>query len=405
MSQRIYQFFFLLSFCVVLFALAGDRSFAEESETVREYDRQISDAKRDRKDLEKRSEELQQEMEELEEDREQTLVYIEKLDRKSASLETDLADLKKQIQMAARELDGAEADLQDAEETEERQYSTMKRRIKYMYENGAGDYLEILFSSTDIGDLLNRTEYIEKISAYDREIFERCQETKRQITQKKGEIESRLAGLSEMQAEEKAEKAALETLAARKKEELEQYEKQLDASQEKALEYARQAAEAEAEVEKLLQKKQAEIDRQNAVGNGDSGGGDGSLRWPLNISGRISSGFGRRESPTAGASTYHRGLDIAAPSGTPIVAAAGGKVVTAAYSSSAGNYVMISHGNSLYTVYMHCSRLVVKEGDAVNAGQVIAYVGSTGISTGPHLHFGVSKNGSYVDPKIYVSQK
>ncbi len=158
MSQRIYQFFFLLSFCVVLFALAGDRSFAEESETVREYDRQISDAKRDRKDLEKRSEELQQEMEELEEDREQTLVYIEKLDRKSASLETDLADLKKQIQMAARELDGAEADLQDAEETEERQYSTMKRRIKYMYENGAGDYLEILFSSTDIGDLLNRTE-------------------------------------------------------------------------------------------------------------------------------------------------------------------------------------------------------------------------------------------------------
>ncbi len=405
MSQRKYQLYFFLSFFVVLLVLAGDRSFAEESDAVRKYDRQISDAEREQKDLEKRSRELQKEMDELEEDKEQTLVYIEKLDGKSAVLEADLADLKKRIRTASGELDGAEAELREAEDTEERQYSTMKKRIKYMYENGAEDYLEILFSSTDIGDLLNRTEYIGKISAYDRNIFEKYKETKQKISKKKTEIEGRLEELRVMQAEETAEKAALETLTAKKKKELEQYEKRLDTSQEKALEYARQAAEAEAEVEKLLQKKQAEIDRQNAAGSGDSGGGDGSLRWPLNISGRISSGFGKRESPTAGASTYHRGLDIAAPSGTPIVAAAGGKVVTAAYSSSAGNYVMISHGNSLYTVYMHCSRLVVKEGDAVGAGQVIAYVGSTGISTGPHLHFGVSKNGSYVDPKIYVSQK
>ncbi len=405
MSQRKYQLYFFLSFFVVLLVLAGDRSFAEESDAVRKYDRQISDAEREQKDLEKRSRELQKEMDELEEDKEQTLVYIEKLDGKSAVLEADLADLKKRIRTASGELDGAEAELREAEDTEERQYSTMKKRIKYMYENGAEDYLEILFSSTDIGDLLNRTEYIGKISAYDRNIFEKYKETKQKISKKKNEIEGRLEELRVMQAEETAEKAALETLTAKKKKELEQYEKRLDTSQEKALEYARQAAEAEAEVEKLLQKKQAEIDRQNAAGSGDSGGGDGSLRWPLNISGRISSGFGKRESPTAGASTYHRGLDIAAPSGTPIVAAAGGKVVTAAYSSSAGNYVMISHGNSLYTVYMHCSRLVVKEGDAVGAGQVIAFVGSTGISTGPHLHFGVSKNGSYVDPKIYVSQK
>lgn len=405
MSQRKYQLYFFLSFFVVLLVLAGDRSFAEESDAVRKYDRQISDAEREQKDLEKRSRELQKEMDELEEDKEQTLVYIEKLDGKSAVLEADLADLKKRIRTASGELDGAEAELREAEDTEERQYSTMKKRIKYMYENGAEDYLEILFSSTDIGDLLNRTEYIGKISAYDRNIFEKYKETKQKISKKKNEIEGRLEELRVMQAEETAEKAALETLTAKKKKELEQYEKRMDTSQEKALEYARQAAEAEAEVEKLLQKKQAEIDRQNAAGSGDSGGGDGSLRWPLNISGRISSGFGKRESPTAGASTYHRGLDIAAPSGTPIVAAAGGKVVTAAYSSSAGNYVMISHGNSLYTVYMHCSRLVVKEGDAVGAGQVIAFVGSTGISTGPHLHFGVSKNGSYVDPKIYVSQK
>ena len=130
---------------------------------------------------------------------------------------------------------------------------------------------------------------------------------------------------------------------------------------------------------------------------------NGTLRWPLNVSGRISSGFGPRTSPTAGASSYHRGLDIAVAYGTPIVAAGDGTVATASYSSSEGNYVMISHGNRLYTIYMHCSRLAVSAGDKVSRGQVIAYVGSTGISTGPHLHFGVSKNGSYVNPLSYVS--
>lgn len=404
MIQKKYYFYFLFSFCVVLFVLAGERTLAEESDAIKKYDQQISDAEKQRKDFTKKAEELQNEMEEIEKSKDETLVYIEKLDKKSAALEESLVDLKNRINKSSEELDAASTELKEAETTEEKQYSTMKKRIKYMYENGTQDYLEILFSSRDISDLLNRTEYIGKISSYDQSIFENYKEIKQQITQKKSEIESRLSELKELQAEETAEKDTLTALTKNKKEELRKYNEKLDISQEKSAEYARQAAEAEAEVEKLLQERQAEIDRQNSMGSGNSGG-DGSLRWPLSISGRISSGFGKRSSPTAGASTYHKGLDIAAPAGTPIVAAAEGKVVTAAYSSSAGNYVMISHGNSLYTVYMHCSRLAVKEGDMVGSGQVIAYVGSTGISTGAHLHFGVSKNGSYVDPQIYVSQK
>ena len=405
MIQKKYYFSFLISFFAIIFVLMGDRTLAEESDAVKKYDQQISDAKQEQKDLQEKTEELQKEIEEIEKSKDKTLVYIEKLDKKSAALEESLEDLKNRIQKTSEELDTASAELEEAEATEEKQYSTMKKRIKYMYENGTQDYVEILFSSSDISDLLNRTEYIEKISSYDQSIFEKYKETKQKVTQKKSEIEVQLSELKEMQAEETAEKETLTALKKKKKEELKKYNEELDNSQEKAEEYAKQVAEAEAEVEKLLQERQAEIDRQNAVGSGNSGGGDGSLRWPLNISGRISSGFGKRSRPTAGASTYHKGLDIAAPSGTPIVAAAEGKVVTAAYSSSAGNYVMISHGNGLYTVYMHCSRLAVKEGDTVSAGQVIAYVGSTGISTGAHLHFGVSKNGSYVDPAIYVSQK
>ena len=189
-----------------------------------------------------------------------------------------------------------------------------------------------------------------------------------------------------------------------KKKEIKKYNDKIKTSKAQADEYARQAAQAEEEVEKLLKAKQEEIDRQSSADMEKTGGGNGTLRWPLKITGRISSGFGRRHSPTAGASSYHKGIDIAVPSGTPIVAAESGTVVTAAYSSSAGNYVMISHGNRLYSVYMHCSKLAVTEGDSVKRGQVIAYAGSTGISTGSHLHFGVSKNGTYVNPLSYVSR-
>ncbi|HEX3078331.1 MAG TPA: M23 family metallopeptidase, partial [Lachnospiraceae bacterium] len=128
-----------------------------------------------------------------------------------------------------------------------------------------------------------------------------------------------------------------------------------------------------------------------------------SFTWPCPSSHTITSSFGYRNSPTAGASSYHQGIDIGAPSGTSIVAAGTGTVVTASYSGAAGNFIMISHGNGVFTVYMHCSQLLVSVGDSVSKGQKIGLVGSTGISTGPHLHFGVSVNGSYVNPLNYVN--
>ena len=124
--------------------------------------------------------------------------------------------------------------------------------------------------------------------------------------------------------------------------------------------------------------------------------------WPCPSSTRVTSDYGPRSSPTGGASSNHKGIDIGAAGGATIVAAAAGVVKSANYSSAAGNYVMIDHGGGLYTVYMHCSSLAVSVGQSVTAGQTIAYVGSTGISTGNHLHFGVSLNGSYVSPWSYL---
>lgn len=398
MFCRSLKFTIFMCFFVIFLFWAGDTAVAEN------YDKRIDEIEEKQKEYERQSERLQQEMQEIELDKEDTLKYIEKLDKKTADVEGQLAGLKGQISQTEEKLEASRKELEAARLDEENQYTTMKQRIKYIYENGNQEYLEILFSADSMAELLNRTEYVEKISSYDKNVFDAFQRARHQVEAKENEIQRTLTNLEDMHADATAQKDALDDMRERKKEELASYNNSLKKTQEQADEYARQAAKAEAEVEKLLIAKQREIERKNDMGTGDSGNSGGNLRWPLRVQGRISSGFGKRNSPTAGASTYHKGIDIAVASGTPIIAAGSGTVETAAYSASAGNYVMISHGNRLYTVYMHCSRLVVKQGQLVRKGEVIAYVGSTGISTGSHLHFGVSKNGAYVNPLNYVSR-
>lgn len=393
--------------CILLFSLIfgiGILTFTKAASAVN-YDQKIKETEQEKKSLEKKVQELQKELEDIESSRDDTMLYIEKLDKKTGELEGELEVLKGQIKEAEGSVEKLQGELSQAEAERGKQYTTMKLRIKYMYENGNQDYMEILFGATGIADLLNRSEYIEKIAAYDRKMFERYQKTERQIQKKQQKRQQKLQELEDLEAQTQKEKEAVKELKKSKKNKLKQFDRQMEESQDQIDEYTRQAVAAENEVEKLLQEKQDEIDREMAAGSGNSGGNTKGLGWPLRGgAGRISSGFGRRNSPTAGASSNHKGIDLAIASGTPILAAGSGQVVTAAYSSSAGNYVMISHGDRLYTVYMHCSRLAVKAGESVSKGQVIAYVGSTGISTGAHLHFGVSQNGNYVNPLNYVSR-
>lgn len=351
------------------------------------YDKQIKETEKQQKEWENKADSLQKEIEEIQGDKDDTLKYIEKLDKKTASLEEELEKLHAQVTSSGKKLKAIQKELAKAQKEKEKQYTTMKRRIKYMYENGNQEYLDIIFGAKSISDLLNRSEYVEKISEYDNKVFAHFKKAALTVQQKEKQREQQTNELKELETKTKEEKHAVSELKADKKTELDKIDKAMEKSQDQVSEYTKKALEAENQVEALLQKKQDEIDREMAAG-----------------AGRISSGFGGRKSPTAGASTYHKGVDLAAPSGTPILAAGSGKVVTATYSSSAGNYIMISHGNRLYTVYMHCSRLAVSAGKQVTKGQVIGYVGSTGISTGAHLHFGVTKNGSYVNPLNYISR-
>lgn len=243
------------------------------------------------------------------------------------------------------------------------------------------------------------------------------------------EMEAQQAILDEIQAAEEA--AAAKAAEEARQQEAAALEAQRKAEEAQALAEAAQAesdaqaqAQAQAEAERLRQEAEAarqeaeqqaqqetqQTEQETQQTESSSGGeatdtgasSQGGFVWPCPSSYTITSEFGGRESPTAGASSNHQGIDIGAPQGSAIVAAASGTVVTAAYSVSAGNYVIISHGNGISTVYMHASALYVSAGQTVSAGESIAAVGSTGYSTGAHLHFGVTVNGSYVNPHQYV---
>ena len=175
------------------------------------------------------------------------------------------------------------------------------------------------------------------------------------------------------------------------------------ANQEAAIkEYEGMIAQENAEIaalEKAVAEEKARLEAENAQARIYNGG---VFAWPCPGYKRISDDYGNRIHPILGTQQFHNGIDMAAASGTSILAAYDGDVAAAAYSSSMGNYIMVSHGSGLYTIYMHCSALYVSKGQSVSKGQKIAAVGSTGRTTGPHLHFSVRLNGSYTSPWNYL---
>lgn len=358
---------------------------------------ELGDAEQERQRLKERKEETEKELSALEDEKDDLLVSIEKLDKKMENVSERLDEVNEDYTTASTELDELTAALTLAEQDEASQYETMKKRIKYMYENGNQGYLDIILSSKSVGDFLNRVEYVNKITAYDNKMLKEYKNTKNEVTEKKEAAQEKKNQLEILQEEVELEQDNLQSLSEKKQKKLEDYTTSIDEKSDEAQAYQEEIEKKEKEIDKLL--------LEQAKDNGFSGERvEGGFIWPLAVSGTITSHFGRRSAPTAGASTYHKGIDIAAPAGTAIYAVADGTVTTATYSSSAGNYVMINHGNGLYTVYMHASRLYCSVGDKVSQGDRIAAVGSTGVSTGAHLHFGVISNGNYVNPEDYVSR-
>ena len=389
----------------------------------------LSDAKSKKTALETEKKKTEQELKNLEGLKSDTTAYVKKLDSSLESIGNELSKLGDDIDAKEKQIDTTKQELSEAKETEKSQYESMKLRIKYMYEKGDSSYLNLLLEARSLSELLNRAEYVSKISEYDRKMLDQYVATKESIADSKKKLETEKAELQEMKAQTEAKQDSVQLLLNEKNKELQNVNAQIGekSAQAKAYEDDIKAQEAKiVQMEAEIKKKEAEEAAKkaaeeaarkaaaagktnNSTAKGNTGSttttstGSSSLRWPCPASGRITSGYGNRKSPTAGASSNHKGIDISASTGSSIVAAAGATVSIATYSYSAGNYVVINHGNGLSTVYMHCSQLLVSAGDTVKAGQTIAKVGSTGYSTGPHLHFALSVNNVFVNPWTAVN--
>lgn len=380
----------------------------------------IEDAKKKVSSMEEEKKKVESTLKELEGKKSDTAAYVKELDRNLSALAGELTKLEGDISQKEEQIEEAKVELETAKITENRQYEDMKLRIQYMYENGQTGLLESMMQSESIAELLNRAEYASQITSYDRKMLEEYRKTRQEVALKEEALKTEHQELLTLQDSTKAKQSSVKTLMASKEAELASYETKIASAQGEIDQYnadIKAQEEHMARVEAEIRRKEEEARKaeearraEEAKKNQSSAGGDSTVKkgntnfiWPCPASGRISSAFGDRSSPTEGVSTNHKGIDIPAPSGSSIVAAADGKVVISTYSYSAGNYIMIDHGGGLTTVYMHCSQLLVKEGETVKQGQTIAKVGSTGYSTGPHLHFGVRSGGSYVNPSGYVS--
>lgn len=314
---------------------------------------------------------------------------------------TEMEQTQADIDKKQEEIAQKEEELMYAQIDENNQYESMKKRIKYMYENGNTQFIEILFESKSIGDFLNNAEYIEKISEYDRQMLIEFQEIVKMIEEQQKVLEEERKELEVLQESLASQQSSLESLISSKSAEIAALEDEIGENAAKL----KELQEAAAEQERLRQEAANQTTNQGTQSSSNAGAsivpsGNGRLSNPCPAA-YISSEYGYRSSPGGIGSTNHKGRDYAAATGTPIYAAASGTVTTVSYNVARGYYVVVNHGD-IATLYQHCSATYVSVGQSVSAGQNIAAVGSTGYSTGPHLHFEVHVGGVAVDPRNYL---
>lgn len=331
------------------------------------------------------------------------------------SVEEELKKIATQMEETQKKLDAKQAEITQAEENlvqakveENTQYQSMKIRIKYMYENGNTEFIEVLAESENISDFLNKTEYISQLSTYDRDKLKEFQKTVKAVEEQEAALQAEYQELNTLQTDLVDQQTQAQNLLKEKDVKLADLSSQLGSKMETLQKLVAEEKRRQEEAEAAKQQQQQQQQQQNPPAGG------GSVVTPP-TSGNVSSGSGYFTHPCPGMtyqSSYfgeirefeiggHKGNDYAAPVGTPTYAAAAGRVIIAGYSSSAGNWVVIDHGNGLVTKYMHHSSICVSAGQYVERGQQIGAVGSTGQSTGPHLHFQVEKNGVAVSPDQY----
>ena len=280
---------------------------------------------------------------------------------------------------------------------EKEQLETYKDRVRDMEENGVISYLEIIFDSTSFADLLARIDIVDGIMQADERTYLDLIRAREYTIAAKAELDM---AKEEMEVERLLKEKKLEELALQVEQANELIKKIEDDLETESELYAIESAEAD-RIQNEINKKTEELRAQEAASNAARVRGTGELMWPVPSCSEVSSKFGTRLHPVYNVYRTHWGIDIPGLYGVNVIASDSGTVIISEYSSSYGNYIVINHGD-MTTLYAHLSSRSVSVGSSVSKGQVIGYIGSTGVSTGPHLHFEVSVNGVKVDPEKYL---
>lgn len=371
------------------YIMAEDEDLTNQLDSIQQQVNQQNAAKADAETvIGSVSEQLRQ----IEEQLRQATAELGTIKEQRVAVENDITLNERQLAEAQKRLEGRE--------------SVFYKRVRDIYINGRLSYLDVVIGSKDFSDFANRLEVLKRIIDSDITLINEIKKERADIEAHKQKLEADRAKLVELEKSALAKQAEIEQKKAERNVVLQKAQN----DRATAMQAIEELNASSAQVSAMLKERQAARAAAAAAATAQSSGGQGAsdnwvqgtgqLGWP--VSGEITSPYGYRVHPIWGTTIYHSGIDIGVDEGTPVHAADGGVVVWSGWMGGYGYAVVIDHGNGLSTLYGHNSELAVDEGQSVAKGQVISYAGSTGNSTGPHVHFEVRANGDPVDPMGYL---
>ena len=369
--------------------------FAENSLT-----NEITNSITNEVDLEAQKEEVENKIEEtnikleyVQSELSATMLKVQETEDKIIEYENDIEELGEKMNTLQASIDEANQSLQIASQNYEEKSDLLAKRLVAIYEAGDTQYLDVLLNSKSITDFISKYYIVQEIAEYDSILINQIEEEKNNIEQTRQKLENEQSEIRILKSRSEQTSVVLSNMKTLQQSYIKQLSEGEKVLQEQITAFKREQAEIEAQI--LLATNNIDADIQYT---------GGEMLWPVAISGTaITSGYGVREHPIQGIVKEHTGIDIGnTPLGAPVVAAADGIVTYAGWLGGYGNCVMINHGDGVVTLYGHGNKILTSVNTEVKQGDVIMEVGSTGNSTGPHLHFEVRVNGNYTNPLSYV---
>lgn len=351
------------------------------------YADDIEQKQRELRDVSRQIQQQQSQLESILQEESTITGQIQRIEQEIMSTENELRRVESRIEHIKESIVKTEEEIELLEEELEEQTEYLNERLVFLYERGDISYLEVLLNASDLKDFLTRYDMLNRIIEQDSKLIETINKKQNELNMRKADMEVQRNELVRIQNEQEARKEMLAIQADEKK-------NLLGSVQSERENYEKVIEELEAtsrQLEQMIRSVQ-----------GDDVLGTGIMTWPTPGWTHITSPYGQRFHPVLGTNRMHTGIDIGAPQGVDIVAADDGRVIYSGWQGGYGQTIIIDHGGGISTLYAHQSQLLVSDGQLVSKGQLIGKVGSTGMSTGPHLHFEVRQNGSHVDPIPYL---